>query len=172
MAHEQPEGGARSLATNASVDAVVAAVLALVGIVVMVQARKLGAAWGSDGPGAGYFPFYIGGLLTIGAVGILYQSLLSKKADRASFVDAAQMKQVLSVLLPSAAFVAVIMVVGLYLASAIFLAAFMVWLGKYSWPKSVALGVGASAFFFVLFEIWFKVPLAKGALQPLAFLGY
>ena len=170
--HEQPEGEAKSLATNASVDAVVAAVLTLVGIVVMVEARKLGASWTTDGPGAGYFPFYIGAMLTIGGVGILYQSLLSKKADRASFVDAAQMKQVLSVLLPSTVFVGLIMVLGMYVASAIFLACFMVWLGKYSWVKSVALGVGASAFFFVLFEIWFKVPLAKGALQPLAFLGY
>jgi len=170
--HEQPEGEAKSLATNASVDAVVAAVLTLVGIVVMVEARKLGASWTTDGPGAGYFPFYIGAMLTIGGVGILYQSLLSKKADRASFVDAAQMKQVLSVLLPSTVFVGLIMVLGMYVASAIFLACFMVWLGKYSWVKSVALGVGSSAFFFVLFEIWFKVPLAKGALQPLAFLGY
>ncbi|TWO68981.1 tripartite tricarboxylate transporter TctB family protein [Caenimonas sedimenti] len=170
--HEQPAGEAKSLATNATVDAVVAALLTLVGIVVMVQARKLGAGWASDGPGAGYFPFYIGGLLTVGGVGILYQSLLSKKADKGSFVDAWQMKQILSVLLPSTAFVGVIMVVGMYVAAAIFLACFMVWLGKYSWAKSVTLGIGSSVFFFVLFEIWFKVPLAKGALQPLAFLGY
>ena len=170
--HEQSPGEGKSLATNASVDAVVAAVLTLVGIVVMVEARKLGAGWTTDGPGAGYFPFYIGGLLTVGGIGILYQSLLSKKADKASFVDAWQMKQVLSVLLPSTVFVGVIMVVGMYVAAAIFLACFMVWLGKYSWVKSIALGVGSSAFFFVLFEVWFKVPLAKGALQPLAFLGY
>ena len=170
--HEQSPGEPKSLATNASVDAVVAAILTLVGIVVMVEARKLGAGWASDGPGAGYFPFYIGGLLTIGGIGILYQSLLSKNADKSSFVDAWQMKQVLSVLLPSAVFVGVIMVVGMYVAAAIFLACFMVWLGKYSWVKSIALGVGSSAFFFVLFEIWFKVPLAKGALQPLAFTGY
>jgi hypothetical protein len=170
--HEQPDGEAKSLATNASVDAVVAAVLTLVGIVVMVEARKLGAGWTTDGPGAGYFPFYIGGLLTVGGLGILYQSLISKKADKSSFVNAWQMKQILSVLLPSTVFVAVIMVVGMYVAAAIFLACFMVWLGKYSWVKSIALGVGASVFFFVLFEIWFKVPLAKGALQPLAFLGY
>lgn len=172
MAEEQHEGGARVLATNATVDAVVAALLTLVGIVVMVESRKLGASWGTDGPGAGYFPFYVGGMLVVGGLGILYQALLSKKADKGAFVDAEQMKQVLSVLLPSAVYVGIIMVLGIYVASAIFLAAFMVWLGKYSWVKSVLLGVGAAAFFFVMFEVWFKVPLFKGALHPLSFLGY
>ena len=28
------------------------------------------------------------------------------------------------------------------------------------------------AFFFALFEVWFKVPLYKGMLEPLRFLGY
>jgi hypothetical protein len=64
------------------------------------------------------------------------------------------------------------MLLGLYVASAIFIAVFMVWLGKYSAVKSVLLGVVVNAFFFAMFEIWFKVPLYKGALQPLAFLGY
>ena len=50
----------------------------MVGIVVMFEARRLGAGWTSDGPGAGYFPFYIGLILAIGGSGILYQSLLAK----------------------------------------------------------------------------------------------
>src|SRR6476620_2662307 len=48
----------------------------------------------------------------------------------------------------------------------------MRWLGKYSWVKSVAIGVIGSASIFAMFEIWFKVPLYKGAWDPLAFLGY
>jgi hypothetical protein len=48
----------------------------------------------------------------------------------------------------------------------------MRWLGKYSWVKSVAIGVIVSASIFAMFEIWFKVPLYKGAWDPLAFLGY
>ena len=33
-------------------------------------------------------------------------------------------------------------------------------------------GVAVNALFFVMFEVWFKVPLSKGPLEPLAFLGY
>jgi len=36
----------------------------------------------------------------------------------------------------------------------------------------IALGVGVSAVAFATFEVWFQVPLFKGALNPLAFLGY
>lgn len=172
MVNENRQGEEAPLARNASVDAVVAALLTMVGIIVMYEARRLGASWESDGPGAGYFPFYIGAILCVGGLGILYQSLLSSHADRKMFVDAQQLRRVLSVLLPSVVYVGAIMLLGQYVASAIFVAVFMVWLGKYSPVKSVLLGLGVNAFFFVMFEVWFKVPLYKGALDPLAFLGY
>ena len=62
--------------------------------------------------------------------------------------------------------------VGLYLASAVYIAVFMAWLGKYSWLKSIAVGVLVNVSFFLMFEVWFKVPLFKGDLDPLHFLGY
>lgn len=172
MVNEESPGKDAPLATNATLDAVVAALLTMLGVVVMFEARRLGAGWTSDGPGAGYFPFYMGLILSIGGAGILYQSLLSKSADKRGFVDREQLKRVLSVLGPSVLYVGLIMVLGLYIASAIYIAFFMIWLGKYPPVKSVLLGVAVAAFFFVMFEAWFKVPLYKGALDPLAFLGY
>ena len=83
-----------------------------------------------------------------------------------------QLKQVLSVLLPSAVYVGAIMLLGLYLASALFIALFMIVLGKYPVLKSIVIGVLVNVVFFAMFEIWFKVPLYKGALEPLSFLGY
>jgi len=62
--------------------------------------------------------------------------------------------------------------VGLYVASAIYIAVFMVWLGKYSWFKSVAVGLSVNVSLFLMFEVWFKVPLFKGSLEPLRVLGY
>ena len=172
MAHEQPSVEARPMARNNRVDALVAALLTMVGLVVVVEARRLGAGWTTDGPGPGYFPFYIGAILAIGGVGILYQSLISKSSNGGTFVDSEQLKRVLSVLGPSVLYVGVIMVLGQYIASAVFIAIFMVWLGKYSWLKSAVVGLAVNALFFAMFEVWFKVPLYKGALDPLAFLGY
>ena len=81
-------------------------------------------------------------------------------------------KRVLSVLVPAAIYVLAVQFIGLYVASAIYIAVFMVWLGRYSWWKSVVVGVVISALFFLMFEVWFKVPLFKGVLDPLGFLGY
>jgi hypothetical protein len=98
--------------------------------------------------------------------------MLSKARDTGGFVNRVQLGRVLSVLLPSMVYVLAIMFLGIYVASAIYIGLFMIVLGKYSVAKGVLLGVAVSAFFFVLFEVWFKVPLFKGKFAPLSFLGY
>jgi hypothetical protein len=165
-------GPSRVLARNCTVDAVVSAVLFALGVVVVVQARKLGAEWTSDGPGSGYFPFYIGLILCIASAGIFFQAVVSKKRDGRAFVDREQLGRVASVFVPAILYVLAIVFLGIYIASAIYIAAFMVVLGKYPVWKAALIGVLVNAVFFLMFEVWFKVPLYKGTLHPLAFLGY
>ena len=175
MSEARPESGAAPesvLARNCTVDAVVAVVLFIVGAVVVVQARALGAGWTSDGPGSGYFPFYIGLILCIASAGILYQAVVSKKRDTRAFVDREQFVRVLSVFVPAIFYVVAIAFIGIYVASAIYIAVFMIVLGKYPAWKAALIGVLVSAAFFAMFEVWFKVPLYKGSLDLLAFLGY
>ncbi len=157
---------------NNTMDAIVAVILLAIGIVVVIEARRLGAGWQEDGPGSGYFPFYIGLITCISSVGIFYQAVFSKSKDTDVFVDREQLGRVLSVLLPACVFVFAIVFVGIYVASAIYITLFMIILGKYPKMKSAALGLAVSAFFFVMFEVWFKVPLYKGSFDPLGFLGY
>lgn len=169
VTHDQ---GGKPLAKNSTVDAVVAVCLLLFGLVVVFEAQGLGASWTSDGPGPGYFPFYVGLIICIGGAGILYQSVLGKSPDHGTFVDSEQLKRVAQVLVPTAVYVGGIALLGIYIASAVFIALFMIILGKYSPIKAVLLGVAVNTLFFLMFEVWFKVPLYKGVLDPLAFLGY
>jgi hypothetical protein len=69
------------------------------------------------------------------------------------------------VLVPSAVFVAVIPWTGLYVAATAFTAYFMHRLGGYRWWKALASSVATGLVLFVLFEIWFLVPLPKGPLE-------
>ncbi|HEY6133067.1 MAG TPA: tripartite tricarboxylate transporter TctB family protein [Rubrivivax sp.] len=161
-----------AIAKNATVDAVVAGLLLALGSLVIYESRRLGSGWTTDGPGSGYFPFYIGLIICISSLGILYQALVSKSRDTGTFATVQQTKQVASVLIPAAVYVLLVTFLGLYLASAIYIALFMVIMGKYSWVKSVLVGVGVSVYFFLMFEVWFKVPLYKGTLNPTGFLGY
>jgi hypothetical protein len=168
---EHPEEAPGRPVTHTNVvEAVVAALLLALGVVVIVESRRLGAGWTSDGPGAGYFPFYIGLIIAISSAAIFVQALFGKKRNTAVFLDSVQLKRVMSVLLPALLYVLAIKLLGLYVASAIYIALFMVVLGKYSWLKSVLVALAVNALLIFMFEVWFKVPLFKGTLEPLRFL--
>ena len=164
--HQACQAGARV----ATVDLIVAAVIFVLGAIVAYDSHRLGSSWGSDGPQAGYFPFYISMLICISSGVVLVQSLLKLKTDRKVFVTQPQFKQVLVILLPSTAYVLGVQLIGIYVPSALFIGLFMKIAGKYSWLRSTVVGLGVSVSAFVLFEIWFKIPLPKGPLERL--LGY
>lgn len=154
------------------VDAAVAVIVIILGGVVIFGSRKLGSEWTSDGPGAGYFPFYIGLILSISGLGILYQALTGKNKNTEVFVDREQLRRVVSVLVPAGVYVLGIQFLGIYIASTIYITLFMVILGKYAWFKSIAAALIVNVLFFMMFEVWFKVPLYKGKFNLLEFLGY
>ena len=111
-----------TVAKNNTVDALVAALIFVFGVVITIEAWRLGARWTSDGPGAGYFPFYIGLITIIASVGIFYQSVFGKSRDTGPFVNRVEAVRVLSVLLPATLYVLVVVFLGLYVASAIYIA--------------------------------------------------
>ncbi len=154
------------------VEAVVAFLIFILGITVLAGSWKLGSGWTSDGPGPGYFPFYIGLILCVAGLGVLYQALFSKDKNTDIFVDNEQLKLVLSVLIPACVFVLGVQLIGMYVASFIYIALFMIILGKFSKFKSAFISLAVVVLFFFMFEVWFKVPLFKGKFDPLAFLGY
>jgi hypothetical protein len=155
-----------------SVEAVVAAIILLFGLVTAFESWRLGARWTDEGPGAGYFPFYIGLVICFASAGILFRALRTRGSDTEVFVDRPSLRRVLQVLIPAALYVLAVQFAGIYVASALYIALFMVLLGKYSWLRSLIVGIVVSIVFFFMFEVWFKVPLFKGALNPTGFLGY
>ena len=165
-----PDAEPRTGIATYIVEAIVAACVLIMGLVVVQGSRSLGSGWTSDGPGSGYFPFYIGLILCISGAGILYQALKNKNTE--IFVDQEQIKRVLSVLLPALVYVLAVQFIGLYVASVIYIALFMIILGKFSPIKSVITSLIVIVLFFFMFEIWFKVPLFKGQFNPLSFFGY
>ena len=150
-----------------SAEIAVAALFFALGAIVMFDSARLGARWAEDGPQAGYFPFYVGLIVCLSAAVNLVLALLNRKDGDRIFVGAGQLKLVLAVLVPTAIYVALVGWIGIYAASALFIAFFMRWLGKYPWWKVAAVSIGNSVAFFLIFEVWFKVPLPKGPLETL-----
>lgn len=155
----------QSAASMRAVEIGVAAVVLLFGALVVFDSYRLGARWGDDGPQAGYFPFYVGALICLSSAVVLVRALRNAALAAESFVSREGLKMILTVLVPTVVYVALIAFLGFYLTSTLYIAYFMWHLGKYVWIKIVPVAVGVSVAFFLIFEIWFAVPLPKGPLE-------
>ncbi len=144
-----------------------AAFLVLLAVLVIADSLRVGIGWADDGPRAGYFPFYIG-LLLLGASGwtLAAQLWRWRQADPA-FATRAQISQVVAVFVPMVVYVGLIFPLGIYLASTVLIAYFMRRYGKYGAAATAAVSLGVPVVFFLVFERWFLVPLAKGPIERL-----
>jgi hypothetical protein len=149
---------------------VVALLTFALGLVVIYDSRRVGAGWAEDGPQAGYFPFYIGLILCIASIWTLWRTLFSGMAAAGVFVSHKKIRLVLSVFIPAMIYVAATWFIGIYVASAVFIGAFMYWHGRFAWTRIVPVSLSVPVSMFLLFEVWFLVPLPKGPLEAL--IGY
>ena len=138
-------------------DVAVAALLMVMGLVVMWGSYRLGLTWGLAGPKAGYFPFRVGAVLFLSAAVTLVVSLRRHDGDGA-FVRWDQFRLVLQVLIPTAVFVFAIGYLGIYVAMALFIAFFMWWQGGFSLVKIVPVAI------FMLY--WLGRPMQSAGATP------
>jgi len=78
-----------------------------------------------------------------------------------------QLRRVMQVLVPTIAFVLLLQWLGLYVASFLLIAGFMVWVGRIAAWKSVLTALIFSVVMFATFEIAFDVIMPKGPLEAL-----
>ena len=173
MSEQANNSNQESAISVRAMDIITSIVFLAIALTVIIGSLKLGASWGPDGPEAGYFPFYISLIILLSSTVTLYQAaIVNKKKKTESFVDSEPLKQVMAVLLPAIVFVLGVQLIGIYVSSALYIAIFMVWLGKYPIWKAVAVSVGVSVALYLMFEFWFQVPLPHGSwFNPLEFVG-
>lgn len=161
-AHES--GGAGP--SHRSVEAGVAVAIGLVGLIAVIGSMRVGIGWGDEGPKAGFFPFYIGLIIIVASV-VNVANLFRGEKDYGVFATWGQLSKVMSVVIPTAVYVGILPYIGIYVASALLIGAFMRWFGKYRWVTSIGVAVAVPILIFVFFERWFLVPLPKGPLERL-----
>lgn len=157
----------RVILSRFTMELVTALAVLVAGVVVIVGAIEYDIGWDEAGPQAGYFPFYVGLIIVGASLGILAQTLLARRGAAEGFLSRVQAQRVAAFFLPIVAFVVLSVLLGLYVATLVYLGAVMVWQGGYRLPFALGVSAGVTVFFFVLFEWWFKVPLLKGPLEPL-----
>lgn len=170
------DGGAEDdqpLVTVRTVDLGVAFLFLVASAIVIYDSGRIGYGWlEGQGPAPGYFPFYIAVIMAIASsVNFLRAALGIDRSAAETFVGKTGFGRVLAVLVPTIGYVAMIQFLGIYVASAIFIAGFMVLLGKEPIWKAVVIGIGVPIALFFMFEKWFLVPLPKGPLEAMLGLG-
>ena len=98
---------------------------------------------------------------------VVLKALFGQHRNDEIFVSWERFRLVLMVLVPTIVYVLATQFIGIYVASAIFIAAFMRVMDKCAWWKVALISVGTSVMLFWLFEIQFMVPLPKGPLEAL-----
>jgi len=140
------------------------------GLVVIFDSLRVGIEWADDGPRAGYFPFYIGCILVLSSAWTLTRTLSRWRRDTEIFSRWNELRDVGAMLGPLTLFVAAVPFLGLYLPGALLIGYFMRRHGSFGWPTLISVAAGVPVVFFLIFERWFLVPLAKGPVE--AWLGF
>jgi hypothetical protein len=128
---------------------------------------KSGAGWASDGPKAGYFPFYLSLLLGGASLFGLVKALADRARAVSPFVNRDQLGRVMQVLVPTFLFCLVTQWLGLYVASLLLIAGFMRFVGRIAWWKSLVTSLVFAIAMFVTFDVAFDVIMPKGPIEAL-----
>lgn len=155
-----PDKGVRGR-RNAEVGMALAA--AGFGGVVVFGALQHDSGWGPTGPGAGYFPLRIG-LLLIGVASLLVlRQALAGMPGR--FAEPGAMRRVATLFVPTLIFGTAIAPLGAYLPMMLYLLWMARRTARASWQVSLLIAIAMPIGFFLMFEIWLGVPLAKGPIE-------
>ncbi len=82
-------------------DTLCALFLIALAALVMGEGLRLGVSWGTDGPRAGFFPFWLGAGLVVSSLIVLGQIWAARGATRKPFVERGKIAPVMKVLIPA-----------------------------------------------------------------------
>lgn len=151
-----------------TIELAVAAGIGIFALIVVYGALQAGIGWSFEGPAAGFFPFIMGSILLFATAVNIWQGL--QVSRNKVFADWDSLKQVGAVTVPIAVFIVLIPYIGIYFASALLIAYFMMRISSYGVVRTAIIAIGVPLLTFLVFERWFLVALPKGPIE--AMLGY
>ena len=167
---EDPDAPAEespAVASTRMVECVVYLLLTGLALLLAFDNWRTGMGWETDGPQAGYFPFYLSLILAAASIFGLVSILLSRMDEGKIFVTRDQLRRVIQVFIPTLLFCLATQWLGLYVASFLLIAGFMWKVGRIAIWKSLLTAFVFSVAMFITFDIAFDVIMPKGPLEAL-----
>jgi len=150
--------------SHRSVEIGVALFMALLAVIGIAGSLRVGIGWGAEGPKAGFFPFYVS-LIVLISCAVNFINIFREFSGDEIFAGWGQIRQVMSVVIPTTVYVFAVPYLGMYLSSGLLIGVFMKWIGRYRWLTVLAVSVCVPVVTYVMFERWFLVPLPKGPVE-------
>jgi Tripartite tricarboxylate transporter TctB family len=143
-----------------------AALTGIFGVVVIVSSIDNGIGWSSAGVDAGTFPFVTGIIIVLGSLYNMGQGAMGRGtlAMIRIAVTPSELRRLAGLFVPAAIFVAVIPMVGIYLASAGYVFAVLALPKRQSVLRALVIALVTPLALYVVFERMFQVSLPHGAL--------
>jgi len=160
-----------TLVTYRTADIAVACLFLVASAIVIYDANRLGFHWKpNEGPAPGYFPFYIAVVMAISSAINLTRAVMSAEGRDETMTTKPGFWRMMAIFIPAVVYVFATSYIGIYLASAIYILAFMIFFGGFAWWKAAAVAICFAVISFMMFEVWFLVPLPKGPIESM--IGY
>ena len=131
------------------------------GAAVVVSSRDNGIGWSAAGVDAGTFPFIVG-LIILG--GSVFNLVKGWPRNDYAVLRAAELKRLGMLFVPAAAYVALIPLTGIYLASAGYVFAALARAKGKSLVFAAVAAVGTAFALYLIFELTFQISLPRGLL--------
>jgi hypothetical protein len=145
-----------------SADRIAGAALLALAIAFSAGALKHYAYWGENGPGPAFLPFWLGLVMAVLAATLLVGALRSRDPGPAWLPSGDGLRRLALVVGATAAFVALLNVVGMTIGTVLFLVVLMRFLDRHPWPLTIAVALAVAGLNYLVFTRWLHVPLPAG----------
>ena len=147
-----------------SADRVTAVLLLAFAVAFVAGALKYYSWWGSGGPGSAFLPFWLGLVMALLALMMLFKSIKQASPGEGWLPRGEGLRDMLVVLGATIVFVALLKTVGMILGTALYLAALIWYLGRHPWWVTLSIAVAAAGFNWLVFVHWLHVPFPEAGI--------
>jgi hypothetical protein len=124
------------------------------------------------GVGAGFYPFWSAAVVFACASYVGYAAWRKPLPGTAAFEDRAAVIAALKLIVPMVLATVSLIWLGFYVVSALYMALFARWIGRYGWLWTAVIAVAVPAAIYGTFELGFRVTLPKSFLYDLGVLPF
>ena len=118
--------------------------------------------WGENGPGSAFLPFWLGVTMALLATVLLVRALRSTDPGPDWLPERSALRRLALVLGATTALVALLPLLGMFVATVLFMLVVVRGLDRHPWPTTLAVALGIASFNYLVFTWWLKVPLPVG----------